>query len=247
VRSLLLVPADSVQTALELGPSGSAPIPDATLVDLMHTNAGGVPDPDGYATAATSIDALIGAGHRVYLHIRSPQSPDLRDQLLATLRPPADDAGVYGISVPGVIHADQLRFVDSLLEDIERRHDIEPGLTAIGLWIESAATLSRAGELAAASSRLTWLGVNATHLAMELGLDDPAPQLLDHARARTVFAAQSVGLPAIEALLPGPSATPDGERARAAESRRLGLRGGMTRHPSLIASLHDLFPKGSGD
>ena len=245
VRSLLLVPADTASAALDLPDA-----PDATLVDLMHTDRAG----DEAATA--TIDALIGAGHRVYLHTRGPQSPDLRDQLLATLRPPVrspdagdkarDETGVYGISLPGVVHADQLRFVESLLEDVERRHGIEPGLTAIGLWIESAAALARAEELASASSRLTWLGVGTTQLAMELGLDAPVAPLLDHARARTVFAAQASGLPAVEGSLAGPSLSLDAERAHAAERRQLGLRGALTRRPAAVAVFNDTFPVGGG-
>ena len=232
VRSLLLVPADNIAAATTAGS-----IPDATLIDLMHTDAA------GHDAAAESIGALIAAGHRVYLHTRGPQSPDLRDQLLATLPPPTNTdgtpvygTGVYGLSIPGVVHLDQLRFVDSLLEDVERHAGIEPGLTAIGLWIESAAALGKAGELAAASSRLTWLGVATAHLAMELALDAPAATLLDHARARVVFAAQASGLPAVEGL-PLPSVAPDD-----AHLRSLGLRGRMTRHLSEVAGLHAAFP-----
>ena len=155
VRSLLLVPADADGLA---GIGADAPaLPDATLVDLMHTDAG------GHDAAVAAIDALRQAGHRVYLHTRGPQSPDLREQLLATL-----SDGVYGVSLPGVVHVDQLRFVDSLLEDVEGRAGIEPGLTALGLWIESSAALGRVAQLAAASSRLTWLGVATAPLAMEL-------------------------------------------------------------------------------
>ena len=237
MRSLLLVPAGDVQDAIDLSEA-----PDATLVDLMHTDAG------GYEAAAASIDALLQAGHRLYLHTRGPQSPDLRDQLLATLRASVDGdnvsgSSVYGVSLPSLVHVDQLRFVDSLLEDVEHRLEIEPGLTAIGLWIESAAALGRTGELASASSRLTWLGVGSTQLAMELGLDAPAPALLDHARARIVFAAQAAGLPAVEGLLPGQA--PDAEVEHAAKLRTIGLRGRLTRHPATVAAFNGLFPAGA--
>ena len=225
VRSLLLVPADADGLA---GIGADAPeLPDATLVDLMHTDAG------GHDAAVAAIDALRQAGHRVYLHTRGPQSPDLREQLLATLRD-----GVYGVSLPGVVHVDQLRFVDSLLEDVEGRAGIEPGLTALGLWIESAAALGRVAQLAAASSRLTWLGVATAPLAMELALDAPAPSLLDAARAAVVFAAQASGLPAVEGL-PLPSLPPDDSALRAH-----GLRGRLTRHPSEVGALNVAFPSG---
>ena len=225
VRSLLLVPADLDGLA---GIGADAPeLPDATLVDLMHTDAG------GHDAAVAAIDALRQAGHRVYLHSRGPQSPDLREQLLATLRD-----GVYGVSLPGVVHVDQLRFVDSLLEDVEGRAGIEPGLTALGLWIESAAALGRVAQLAAASSRLTWLGVATAPLAMELAVDAPAPSLLDAARAAVVFAAQASGLPAVEGL-PLPSLPPDDVALRAH-----GLRGRLTRHPSEVAALNVAFPSG---
>ena len=225
IRSLLLVPAD-LDGLAGIGADAPEP-PDATLVDLMHTDAG------GHDAAVATIDALRQADHRVYLHSRGPQSPDLREQLLATLRD-----GVYGVSLPGVVHVDQLRFVDSLLEDVEGRAGIEPGLTALGLWIESAAALGRVAQLAAASSRLTWLGVATAPLAMELALDAPAPSLLDAARAAVVFAAQASGLPAVEGL-PLPSLPPDDAGLRAH-----GLRGRLTRHPSEVGALNVAFPSG---
>ena len=226
VRSLLLLlPADDPQSALEL-----AEPPDGTLLDLMHT------DPGGYEAAAASVAALVEAKQRVYLHTRGPQAPDLREQLLATLRP-----GVYGVSLPGVVHVDQLRFVDSLLEDVERRVGIEPGLTAIGLWIESAAALGKAGELARTSSRLTFLGVATAPLAMELGLDEPSPALLDHARTRVAFAAQATGLPAVEGL-PSPGGAPEDSHLRS-----LGLRGRITRHTDEVDRLNAGFPAGAAE
>ena len=153
--------------------------------------------------------------------------------MLATL-----SEGVYGVSLPGVVHADQLRFADSLLEDVEGRAGIEPGLTGLGLWIEKAAALGRVGALAAASSRLTWLGVATAPLAMELAVDAPAPALLDHARAAVVFAARASGLPAVEGL-PLPAVAPDDAALRAH-----GLRGRLTRHPSEVAGLNAAFPAG---
>jgi citrate lyase beta subunit len=220
VRSLLLVPPGDPQPAVAA---------DTTLLDLMHTDAG------GYDTARSAAAALLAAGRRVYLHTRSPQSPDLRDQLLATLRP-----GVYGVSLPGVRQTDQLRYVDSLLEDVEARVEIEPGTTAIGLWIDNAAALAHAGELATASHRLTWIGVSSAKLAMELALDAPAPAFLDHIHLRVVFAAQAAGLPAVEGLQPGVAT--DDELALAGQLPSLGLRGALTRHAGAVDALMHLFP-----
>ena len=215
VRALLLVPPDQPQ----------ADVPaDATLLDLMHT------DRDGLSAAAAAVDALVAAGRRVYLHTRGPQSPDLREHLLATLHP-----GVYGLSLPNATHIDQVRYVDSLLEDVEGRAGIELGLTALGLWIGSAAALAQAGEFARASHRLTWLGLASAQLAAELRLDQPAPALLDHARVRIVFAAQAAGIPAVEGL-----PTHD---AVAMELRALGLLGALTRHAKAVPALQAEFPE----
>ncbi len=214
VRALLLVPPGDPQPDV---------VADATLLDLMHTDRAGLP------AAAEAVDALVAAGRCLYLHTRGPQSPELREQLLATLRP-----GVYGLSLPDATHVDQVRYADSLLEDAEGRLGIEPGLTALGLWVGSAAALARAGEFARASHRLTWLGVASAQLAAELSLDAPSPALLDHARARLVFAAQAAGLPAVEGL-PTHAAVP-------AELRALGLRGALTRHAGAVPALHAAFP-----
>ena len=213
VRALLLVPPNK--------PQANVPA-DAILLDLTHT------DRSDLSAAAAAVDALLAAGRRVYLHTCGPQSPDLREYLLATLHP-----GVYGLSLPNATHIDQVRYVDSLLEDVEDRAGIEIGLTALGIWIGSAAALAQAGEFARASHRLTWLGLASSQLAAELRLDQPSPALLNQARVHVVFAAQAAGIPAVE-ILPVHDAV-------ARELRALGLLGALTRNAQEVPTLQAEF------
>ncbi len=243
---------DSVRSLLLLPPTAPVPDfrPDATLLDLTGTNPTG-PDGDNDPAVATAVAALLGAGHRVYLHVHPVQTQRVRDGLLTGLV-----EGVYGVSLPGLVSVEQLRYVDSLLEEAEARAEIAVGLTAIGVWIETARALTLATEIATGSHRLTWLGLNAAALAAELGIEaspairaagaPDAGDAIAYARATVLFAAQAAGLPAVEGLLPpraSSHADPESEIAVAQEVRRAGLRGMLTRLPAVGRRLSSIFPE----
>jgi hypothetical protein len=235
---------DAVRSLLLLRPGDTPPAdpPDATLLDLTDLQ------PDGYTQAAAASASLLQTGHRLYLHTHLRQNASARANLLAcypTIEPPADGdqppPTIYGLSLAGLTSLDQLRYAASLMEDLEAHTGATPGLGAIGLWIDSARALHIAGELAGASSRLTWIGIDARALATELGIPAGNGATLDHARAAVVLAAQANDLPAVE----GPAPRDDSggyETSNAERLRALGLRGHATWDAQTTAPLTAIFP-----
>jgi citrate lyase beta subunit len=121
--------------------------------------------------------------------------------------------------------------------------------------IESVAAEERAFEIAAASRRITALVFGAFDYWGSLGMvgvpyrmDHP---LLDHARARLVKAAASVGVPAIAEMTvnyPTKDKSPAEQRAALEECRRdaeharaLGFRGKWTGIPPQAAIAREVF------
>ena len=235
---------DAVRSLVILRPADTHPAdpPDATLLDLIGLES------DGYRQAAAASAALLQAGHRLYLHTRLRQNLNARADLLAcypSIDPPTDGdpppPTIYGLSLTGITSLDQLRYAASLMEDLEDHTGATPGLGAIGLWIDSARALHLAADLAGASSRLTWIGIDTHALAGELGIATAAGATLDHARSAVVLAAQAHDLPAVEGPTPrddaGGDETSDTERLRA-----LGLRGHATWDPQTTAQFIAIFP-----
>ena len=223
---------DSVRSLLLVLPGATPPdhAPDATLLDLRATDA------DARPAARDTAQRLLDEGHRVYLHLHPVASQQVLDDLAACLLP-----GVYGVSLPQALSLNQVRYVDSVLEEAEEKAGIDVGLTAIGLWIENAAALMQATELARASHRLTWLGVDGAALLGQLALSpDRHREALLYPRATVAFAAQAAGLPAVDGA--EVDATPDQEIAVAQQARALGLRGKLTAHSEAAAAFASLFP-----
>ena len=229
VRALLLVPPDAKPPKA---------VPDAALLDLRALTT------EQHNDARAATQALIDAGQRVYLHIHSVQSGQARDDLLACLIP-----GVYGVSLPDVLTAQQLQYLESTLEELEARAGVRAGLTAIGAWVAGARGMQALDALAAASSRLTWVGLDEAALAADLGLtadlelDDEAEEVhptLAHARAQLTLAARANDLPSVLGALPNE----DGQRAaaRAAAARAAGLCGGLTTDARLVEGFKSTFP-----
>lgn len=224
---------DTVRSLLLIGPRQQIPgtVPDATLLNL------GDLDESAVEAARDYTQQLIAAGHRVYLHVHEVQTQEVRDDLLACLI-----EGVYGVSVPGLIGVAQLKYVDSLLEEVERRAGIPEGLTAIGVWIDSAKGLVQVNEIAAASSRLTWIGVDEGALASEIGVDaDPESEPLEYAWYSVAFAAQAQGLPAINGAALDVDTESEIEAAKLA--RQAGLRGMLTRYENAAPRFNQIFPE----
>lgn len=108
---------------------------------------------------------------------------------------------IDGIIYPKVETADEVRLLDETLSAVEKRHGLPAGKIKIEVLIESASAEEQVFEIARSSKRLVGLIFGAFDYWGSLRmLGVPyrtTHSLVDHARARIVKAAASVGIPAI--------------------------------------------------
>ena len=81
--------------------------------------------------------------------------------------------GIKGIVFPGPEDADEVRELAALITAKEKERGVDPGTTEIVLILESAKGFWNAAAIAAASPRVTALGLGRVDLTMRLG---PVPQ-----------------------------------------------------------------------
>src|SRR5438105_9931085 len=88
-------------------------------------------------------------GISVRISLASPEA-----DLAAAIRP-----GVSTILAPRVESAAQIRAVDALIRDLERRQGIRPEVVKLHALIESPKGISMASEIASSSPRLRAMGI----------------------------------------------------------------------------------------
>ena len=226
-RSYLYVPADAEAKLAKAEERGA----DALILDLEDAVA---------PSAKQNARAVLGAWLQDRAGATTPSSPELwvrinhhpdlwRDDLEAVVGP-----SLTGIVVP---KASRHR-LDAVAATCR---DLGAAATRLAALVETAAAISRLGELAHASG-LSHLGVGEADLRAELGIepsDDEGELLI--VRSAVVVASAEAGLPAPV----GPTSTDfrdlDALRASTQRLRRLGFRGRTAIHPAQLAVIHEVF------
>jgi len=164
-------------------------------------------------------------------------------------------ARIDGLVYPKTETADEVRSIDATLTALEAKHGLTPGSIKIEVLIESAAAEEQVFEIARASRRLVGLIFGAFDYWGSLGMvgepyttDHP---LVQHARARIVKAAASVGVPAIAEMTlnyPTKEKSPSEQQAALDEcredalvARRFGFAGKWTGIPQQTAIAVEVF------
>src|SRR6202012_3827215 len=136
--------------------------------------------------------------------------------------------------------------IAELIAALEKERGVEPGRTELTLVLESARGFWDAAALAAASERVTTLGVGRIDLTMRLG---PVPQdefrMQRFLMTRTLLAARMLGKQPLGALWRPVSrggladAEPSGRAAR--EARLMGFTGCVCAAPGQVAAINTGF------
>ena len=215
VRAILMLPAE-----FALPPVEALTCADALIAIPPH-------DPERIA-------ALLEHSPPLYLAAPPIESGEAYRSLADALQP-----GVYGVAAPAASSLDQLRYLESIIEDIETRAGIRPGLTAMGLTMDSPQAFALIPEalrtLSSSAGRLTWVAWNPLALAQPLGIPADSPTI-SHAAAAVVLAAAAHNLPAVQWTdLPLSG-------AQIASARQLGFRGFAVLDPADLPRLADAFP-----
>jgi citrate lyase subunit beta/citryl-CoA lyase len=147
------------------------------------------------------------------------------------------------VVIPKVRGADDVRFVDRLISQIEAGMGLPPGKIRIEALIETAAAVLHAEEIARASGRMASLIFGVADFAGEIGARDfrtDAARLFYYPRMQLLAAARAAGIDAIDSVT---VQFKDLEQlARDATSAaQLGFDGKWAIHPGQLAGIHAAF------
>ncbi len=155
----------------------------------------------------------------------------------------AAGSNVDVLVLPKVRTADDVRFVDRLMTQVELAKGLEPGRIRIEVLIETAAGLLHVEEISRASPRLASLIFGVADFAGELGARDfkkDADRIFYYPRMQLLTAARAAGLDAIDSVT---VQFKDLEQlARdAANAAQLGFDGKWAIHPTQLPGIHAAF------
>ena len=234
-RSFLFVPADSERKLGKAASSGA----DALIFDLEDSVAAAA-RPQARAFAAEFLNMDYDA--EIWVRINPLDSEDALQDLQAVM-----PAAPRGIVLPKPKSAGDTNQLAKLLDDLERKRDLEPGRTAIlPVATERPAALFGMGDYADVTPRLGGLTWGAEDLSAAVGAstsrgDDgnwlPPYQL---ARSLCLFAAAAAGVPAIDTVYTDYKDL-DGLARYAAAARRDGFEGMLAIHPDQVKIINKAF------
>lgn len=183
-----------------------------------------------YEAAGERVAAAIELGPPVYVVIPPLDSGLARKYLQSTLRP-----GVYGVAVQAAASVDQLRYLEGVLEELEIRADIRPGLTAMAVGFHNPRSINIMPDCLSAmrdsAERMTWIAFDHVEMAESMGVP-PDSATVAFASSQVVMTAAAFDLPVVY------GSPPDAEYAAS-----LGFRGCATGDPRDLGQLRTVFPR----
>lgn len=154
------------------------------------------------------------------------------------------------VIIPKVKAPRDVQFVDTLLTQLELRHDLPIGRIGIEVLVEETEALARVEEIAACCPRLEAMILGVGDLSASQGMrlghigvtkDNTYPgDVWHYARTRMIVAARANGIDAID----GPWADfkdAEGYRREAGWAATLGAVGKWAIHPSQVELANDVF------
>jgi citrate lyase subunit beta / citryl-CoA lyase len=231
MRSLLYVPANRPRFIESAGRSGA----DVIVLDLEDS----VPPSEkavAREAAAAALPGLIEDGKAVHVRVNAIDTGLTRDDLQAVVC-----AGLAGIDLPKANGPQDVRDLDVLIREQETRKGLRPGLIGVVPSIESARSLLRCAETAAASTRLTGLSLGGFDFAADLGVNRTREgRELLYARGLLVTCAVASGIVPLDAVF-GDINDPAGLADEASDARALGFKGKYVIHPSQVDPVNAVF------
>ena len=224
---------DDVGAVLILLPDDA--LPDATSVAEADAIVLVAPDDAAAFDAQRAhVAAALELGPPLYLAVPPIESGLARAYLRATMQP-----GVYGVASRPPASVDQLRYLEGLLEDLELRAGIRPGLTAMAVGFEHPRALdimsSALQAMRDSADRMTWIAFNHEELAQTLGVAPDSPTVTA-ASAQAVLTAAAYDLPVVY-----------GSVEQAEHAAALGFRGCATIDPVDLGQLRTIFTRPSDE
>jgi citrate lyase subunit beta/citryl-CoA lyase len=234
-RSCLSVPGSSAAMLAKASTRGA----DEVVIDLEDAVA--LPAKD--EARATVLEALRGPqweGVQTSVRVNAPRTAWCHDDIVALASHPRRPDSIV---VPKVESYGDLAFVDRLLDGVEAAAAIDRPPLRVQALIETAAGVTRLGEIAGGSSRLDALILGYADLSASLGRAAGASAPLDSWRSiqdALLVAARTHDVAAIDGPYLG-IAVDDGFRAAGQRALEMGFDGKWAIHPAQVAALNALF------
>jgi citrate lyase subunit beta/citryl-CoA lyase len=207
---------------------------DAVILDLEDA----VANAEKKSTRRTVVEALSKPRDCLgYIRVNSMGTEWCFGDLCEVVRP-----GVDGIMLPKVESAADLRAVDWVLGCLEREQGLAAGSIDLLPIIETGKGLAHIDAIAGCGSRVRRIAFGAGDFTLDMNLIWSREEgELEHARAKIVLASRAAGLdPPIDTVWIRLK-DPDGLRASAQTSLRMGFQGRLCIHPDQIGVVHEVF------
>jgi citrate lyase subunit beta / citryl-CoA lyase len=236
-RSMLFVPGHKPSWAEKAIAAGA----DAIILDL-EDSVPAAGKAGARATVRETIGRLRGTGTRADVWVRPN---DYGSGLFGADAEAVMVPGLAGLFLPKVFSAEEIVRIDAVVSHIEAREGLEAGSAGLIASFETAASIVRCEEIAAAAPRVSSLfGITGPNgdAARELGFEFTLEGLESlYARSRVIVAARAAGLHHPVTGVWQDIADLDGFRRFALDARHLGYRGMVCIHPSHVAVANEVF------
>ncbi len=154
------------------------------------------------------------------------------------------------VIIPKVKAPRDVHFVDTLLTQLELKHDLPVGRIGIELLIEETEALARVEEIAACCPRIEAMilgvgdlsasqGMRLGHIGVTREINYPG-DIWHYARTRMIVAARANGIDPVDGPW-GDFKDPDGYRRECSWAATLGAVGKWAIHPSQVEIANDTF------
>jgi citrate lyase subunit beta/citryl-CoA lyase len=233
IRSFLYAPGN-LERLVEKAPQAGA---DAVMFDLADSVP--VAEKEKARTlVAAALQKLAGA--ELFVKLNDADSGRIAEDMDAIAI-----TGLCGVLLPRVSNPETVQAFDAALTRLEEQRSLPPGRIEIILLLETAASIIRAYDLAAASPRVASVccataegGDLIRSLGSAWSLDGPERTYL---RGRVLLAARAAG---VSWPIDGVYTNLEGEHGLEVEARlarRVGIRGKLAIHPKQIPTINRIF------
>jgi citrate lyase subunit beta/citryl-CoA lyase len=239
IRSFLYAPGNR-ERLIEKAPQAGA---DAVMFDLADSVPVAEKD-KARALVAAALQNLAGA--ELFVKLNDAGSGRIAEDIDAVAI-----TGLCGVLLPEVSDSETVQELDAALTRLEVQRGLPEGRIEIILLLETAASIVRAYDLAAASQRVASVccataegGDLIRSLGSAWSLDGPERTYL---RGRVLLAARAAG---VAWPIDGVYTNLDDEHGLEIEStlaRRVGIRGKLAIHPKQIATINRIFSPGKDE
>jgi citrate lyase subunit beta/citryl-CoA lyase len=234
-RTMLFIPAQKERWIAKAGSLGA----DAIILDLEDALPDDLKTPTR-AGIGTPIDAVARAGVPCFVRTNALGTGMLLDDLAAVARP-----SLSGVVLSKVETPEEIRLVDAVLSDHERRQGMPDRQIRLVIIAETALGIHRAYDICAASPRVgtimggTARGGDINRAVGYVWTRDGVESL--YLRSKIVLEARAAGIAYPISGIWTDIEDLEGLRAHAIRNRQLGYRGEFVIHPSHVAVVNEVY------